>query len=686
MNKKDVVLEDVGETKQFGMLVNAKSFGIIVNGIYSHKIRAVIREYTTNCIDSHLQAGHSKSYDCHLPTQNNPTFYVRDYGVGLDEEDIVNVFTVAFASTKENSALTTGNLGIGAMSAFCYNSKSFTVTSWKNGTKYIYHMYLDATDAPCYTKMLEEKSDEPTGVKVEFPVYRNDIWKFDDEAENVFKWQDVKPNLISKQVDIYTIDKSFSGDGWYLTNVKNCSVLMGGVLYDVEAGETTLAKFNDYINSRIVIEAPIGSVDFQPSRERLQYTQKTISFLRKMFLNISREVLEKFDTDVKNAKTLWDARTCLSNMVNTMPSNIHKLVDLTNVEWNGIKLHQNRNLEIFLNPDDTKDLCEIRTFDFDRYRKSPRENGNRRLGYCVTGEYINLVVCDVTKGVISKVKYWIQNTSKKTTILFQLKDGKTIADVKKYIIDTFSCDDSHIILSSSLPDPPKVVHNRTKLSSISLWYNSWRPTSSWIDPQLENVDITSGVYYYVARHAYDYINKNTDEQHRPKELQELINYFNSTEKTTVKIYGVAKRDVKDLPDNWIEFTSLVGGKLNTSVVESQKYVDDLDYYYSIVNLDSSYDYAYNCIKDLNNKLDKSHPLLEWYNRYKTLKNIKKPVKPAGFDLIKKTFNIIPKEQKLDFDCSVVDKYKLLKQYRSSYYVSVDPLDFYHYILGVDAHG
>ena len=63
--------------------------------VYSNKERAVIRELACNAHDSHVMAGTTDvPFDVHLPTQLEPWFSLRDYGTGLADDDIANVYGV----------------------------------------------------------------------------------------------------------------------------------------------------------------------------------------------------------------------------------------------------------------------------------------------------------------------------------------------------------------------------------------------------------------------------------------------------------------------------------------------------------------------------------------------------------------------------------------------------------------
>jgi HSP90 family molecular chaperone len=82
---------------QFGIRSEDLShiFSVLRNQMYSDKILAVIREYSTNAYDAHVVAGIKNTpIRISLPNTLFPEFKVRDYGHGLSEEDVKNVYAL----------------------------------------------------------------------------------------------------------------------------------------------------------------------------------------------------------------------------------------------------------------------------------------------------------------------------------------------------------------------------------------------------------------------------------------------------------------------------------------------------------------------------------------------------------------------------------------------------------------
>ena len=101
----DIPVEFSGEVAvgDFAIKTSATAFAILSSGLYSNKYEAILRELGCNAYDSHVEAGiPEKPFTVHLPTRLNPIFSVRDYGVGLDQKQVMGLYTTYFESTKNN--------------------------------------------------------------------------------------------------------------------------------------------------------------------------------------------------------------------------------------------------------------------------------------------------------------------------------------------------------------------------------------------------------------------------------------------------------------------------------------------------------------------------------------------------------------------------------------------------------
>lgn len=287
------------EKTAFNIKANSKAFQILSNNLYSNKIRAIIREYSCNALDAHRYANcEDKPFKVQLPTELDQQFIVRDYGKGLSPEEIKELFTTYFSSSKDNSNDYTGALGLGSKSAFSY-TESFSCKSYYNGTCYVYSLFLDNGE-PNVSLMYSEKSNEPSGVEIIIPVKSEDCETFEMEADVVYSAFDVKPiGFKLKYADemLEIIPGVYQMDFKYGKNMDSHFVArMGNVFYPIQSNSISpeyiyklkqrLKLFSSYTSS-FVIDFEIGELDIAPSREQLSYDTQTIKAIDEKMKSLS---------------------------------------------------------------------------------------------------------------------------------------------------------------------------------------------------------------------------------------------------------------------------------------------------------------------------------------------------------------------------------------------------------------
>jgi len=283
----EVVLSNVGTTGEFKIRNSAKAFAILSSGLYSNKIKAIIRELSCNALDSHVAAKKvDVPFEVHLPTFLEPWFAVKDFGLGLDGHQVVNIYTTYFESTKTDSNDYIGALGLGSKSPFSY-TENFTVTAIKNGIRRIYSAFINEVGVPSIAEMTEELTDEGNGVEVKFSVTdRYDYNSFRNEAHNVFKWFEHKPTITG--VDNFEHSSSSYLEknivpGVHTTSDRSCVAIMGNIAYPLDNIPEEEKHFNELchlLNCGLVLEFGIGDLDFAASREQLSYIPLTINSIR----------------------------------------------------------------------------------------------------------------------------------------------------------------------------------------------------------------------------------------------------------------------------------------------------------------------------------------------------------------------------------------------------------------------
>jgi hypothetical protein len=492
------------EVNKFKGRLNAKAFRLLTDNIYSDKIKALIRELSTNALDSQKEAGYAGGFDVHLPTILQPYFYLRDYGVGMSPEMVVDTYTVFFESTKDQSNDFTGCLGLGSKTPLHYHTKSCTVTSYKDGMMYVYSCFMGNDGCPAYTKLNESETSEPNGVKVEFPVNKYDIESFYDRASEVYKWFSIKPVFTGKSVDIPTPSYCMDTPEWKLNNHRNSGVLMGNILYPIEQFKAKeLDKYNSLINAGIIIIAEIGDVEFDMSREHLSYSPMTVRYLVGKFEKIKAEYAATLQEHIDKCDSYYGAQQKFAELSNRL-TNIFG-VKSTDLSFNGEQLKTNIDF----------DSLTANMYCKNSHRKSISPAGFSYSKYFPVNQNLKVFVNDLKVGCLSRIKRHIEALSLDNYNILLYKDLTTAkAELK--------CLESDVILASSLPAPVYTGRASYSRGSIGIWpvYHSNSMVSKcWKD---NSIDIDKDKGLYVIRTGYK-IKINGQEYH-PTEIDSLLEF------------------------------------------------------------------------------------------------------------------------------------------------------------------
>lgn len=322
--KNEVYTSKSKESAEFGVVWNEKAFTILSDSLYTNKIRAVCREYMTNAYDAHVEAGITDTpFEINVPTRLEPFFSVRDFGFGLNHDNVKKVFATFFMSTKENSNEANGCLGLGSKSGFAVGDQ-FTVESVFEGTKSVYLCYKDKQGRPTIDLKQQLPTQEKSGLRIVVPANLNDLGTWQEECGYVSATYSITPTIFGdtlKFQESYNrtkifVDKLYSdGDYVALNGSGKCKVLMGNVVYDVDNISTLLPKalqnlyetFKTHIN--IFVKFNLGEVNIAPSREYLSldaYTKRVLSkSLSKTLIKEYRKYVGSKDFDVSNYYKLY---------------------------------------------------------------------------------------------------------------------------------------------------------------------------------------------------------------------------------------------------------------------------------------------------------------------------------------------------------------------------------------------
>ena len=386
--------------KKFGIAMNGMAFKVLSSNLYKNVILAIVRELSTNASDAHVEAGtQAKQFDVHLPNTFEPFFSIRDYGTGLSDQAIEEVYTTYFNSTRTNSNSFTGGFGLGSKTPFAYTDQ-FTIVSWFNGVQYTYSAFKDESGEPCISPLGMVETTEPNGVSIRVNVAGKDIAAFVESARRVYQFFKVRPNIAGATMVFEDNTPEVEEPGVYhlydggdvLPGKVN--VVMGQVCYAADGDELSSELG---ANGHIVLFAPVGACDIQVSREELQYTDKTKAFLAQRVKDALADARKKLEAQVGTTGTTLARMQAVSNFRNLVrfQSNAQQIKLSKDKAWHcvGLEVHSGK-LRIFrermsIEPtfaynyvfieDDRTDGEELKQSDKNRLRYYIEENRGSTL-------------------------------------------------------------------------------------------------------------------------------------------------------------------------------------------------------------------------------------------------------------------------------------------------------------------
>lgn len=316
----------------FNIMASAEAFEILSDRIYPNKIKAVVRELTTNAVDAtidarkvskihewlkleqphlipqikdalhenaayvdkEIEAFHANpNYDLsnwvekaplvHLPNRVEPWFSIRDYGTGLSHDFVMKLYVSYFWSDKKTSNDYTGCLGLGSKSPFAYTDH-FTVTSYWNGEKRSYNAHLSNgfPSISIFTQEVKNEetdevtqepivwpTDEPNGIEVSFPVKSYDFDTFGSEARKLYPYFKMPLEIVGN-----------SNVATYISNINKNRT--DGTYFSLHSEKTVHWGFrrqNDYVYGNTGPQAIMGNIAYPI---KLDYNSAHSGIVRKL--------------------------------------------------------------------------------------------------------------------------------------------------------------------------------------------------------------------------------------------------------------------------------------------------------------------------------------------------------------------------------------------------------------------
>lgn len=287
----------------------------LLTDLYSDPYLAILREYSTNALDSHIAAGNDAPIEITLPSMLSPTYIVKDHGVGMSLNDIERFYGMYGASSKREDLDQSGAFGIGGKSALTLVDQ-FTLVAVKDGYKSTVLVSKDSAGVGTLNVLSHVKTQESNGVKVSIPIPNVDrflknvphffaAWKpgtvlvDGEQPESIYS--DSERTIREGEFIFRFYDPLRRGlNGYGNRNDNKFFVVMGSIVYPVtmDAGELFGRREWGYyaesnLRGEIFLEVPIGAVDLVGSREAMRYTKRTRDYLVSRFSRFLPDVLPK---------------------------------------------------------------------------------------------------------------------------------------------------------------------------------------------------------------------------------------------------------------------------------------------------------------------------------------------------------------------------------------------------------
>ena len=170
--------------EEFKINTNSVAFKLLTEKLYSDPLQSTIRELVNNAYDSYVDKSKKENIDIQSikPISIDleeidlikMSITIRDYGTGLSKEFMETLYTTYFHSDKGERNDLIGGFGIGSKSPLSL-AKEFISTSYYNGMKYSYLIFLDENGMPSFTMLSEEPTDEENGLKINFNINKSNI-------------------------------------------------------------------------------------------------------------------------------------------------------------------------------------------------------------------------------------------------------------------------------------------------------------------------------------------------------------------------------------------------------------------------------------------------------------------------------------------------------------------------------
>jgi hypothetical protein len=671
----EVVLSNVGAAGEFRIRNSAKAFKILSDGLYSNKIRAIVRELSCNAVDSHVGAGKADvPFEVHLPSVMEPWFAVRDFGLGLSGDAVVNIYTTYFESTKTDSNDYIGALGLGSKSPFSY-TENFTVTAIKDGTKRIYSAFINDVGVPSIVEMSEELTDEGNGVEVKFSVTdRYDYNTFRNEAHHVFSWFKLQPTITGIDGFVHQAitykEKNVVPGVHVRDNGYQCSAVMGNISYplnNVPEAQKHFGELCSLLECGLIMEFEIGELDFAASREELSYVPLTIRSIKAKLESLNANLAVHLAVKANLITGEWERAQYLSQEFNTMlyRAAVIKYIADTKFPLFDITSYHGKKEFTYKVADLEARKLTLQGF---RTRAGSCSKINERSEY-VGGLYVKtmhipcemdvvIVLNDLKTGCLARARFHFgSHHYPKSALVYCVSHADADLAVRQLEYDKFVGELHNppvVIKASELQKPVRAKAMSTQgimtLTLKSANRRGYADSYAWT-PHHDAID-ENETYYYVCLSNFDSIYPD-GRNINMTDIKSCMDECGISDISGIKVFGVRKSRIKEIAelDNWVWIEDKIKeetAKVTDTNIASLVVAEMLDSYYNkvytntkvaeLVGPDSyyaKYVAEYGAIKRVNGNVTQLVQLCGQYGKAVQVETIRKKIEDTKTGLYKK---------------------------------------------------
>ena len=571
----ETTLETIGNIQdeaQFKMRTSQKAFQIL-SSLYSDKPLAIVRELGCNAMDSHIASGQpNRPFHIHAPNSLEPWLLIQDFGTGISHENIYEIYSTYFASTKTNTNTQVGMLGLGSKSPFCYTD-NFTITSNHLGVKRIYNAYFNQQGMPTIALASQEQTKDENGVSIQIPIKTKDLGDFNHAIYKAFRFFKTKPNISGADVNWNLNKPDFEGTFWqsYHNQHNECIAIMGGVAYPIDIYKLEHEHYDIARKAGLVIQFNIGELDVTPSRESLMYHDWVINALNEKIALVKKDFVTKVEDQIKNSDNLLDALKALY-LLNNQWSFLNSAIIKGKVKWKNVEITEPRK--------SIKNICQNNLKSY-----SKRQWGRAKWS---ESEYASLdnsslwYYADLKVGSIKRIINFIK-TNVDPNVSVNLVDQQGMKDL---IASGFPA--SIFVPTSTLP---AVNATKGKVGSgnsrpkgvISLYDLGYEYRQSW---ESKSFDLSNGVApkYYVVKSKDNWnAEAGTLKDSNGKDIVSPKDKGNLRE--VLSFLGISMNDVRMVAQGNTKFLDALGSKNIADVINTKKISIDIEKVKMVKSLD-----------------------------------------------------------------------------------------------------